>query len=74
MHLNCSIIARHGQDLTSYLDHLKVHFDIIMLTESRQTTVGIVESYFPEYEVFLENLDTIKGGPASWLEKIHSKM
>ena len=69
MHLNCSSIAKNGRDLTSYLEHLKIHFDIIMLTETRQTTVGIIEFYFPEYEIFLENPDTIKGGACILVRK-----
>ena len=54
IHLNCSSLAKNGPDFVNYLEHLKVNFDIIMLTETRQTTDGFVQFLFPEYDVFLE--------------------
>ena len=62
IHLNCSSLAKNGPDFVNYLEHLKVNFDIIMLTETRQTTDGFVQFLFPEYNVFLENPETSKGG------------
>ena len=69
MHLNCSSIAKNGIDLSSYLAHLNLKFDIIMLTETRQTTVGIVEFYFPNYDIFLDNPDSSKGGACVLVRK-----
>ena len=40
-----------------------------MLTETRQTTVGIIEFYFPEYEIFLDNPNTSKGGACIMVRK-----
>ena len=59
-HTNISSIAKNGLDLAAYLTSLKINFDIIMLTETRQTTVGIIEFYFPDYEIHLDNLNTTK--------------
>ena len=62
IHLNCSSIVKHGLDLVGYLAHLQVNFDIVMLTETRQTTTGIIKSFFPNYDIYLENPVTPKGG------------
>ena len=40
IHLNCSSIVKNGLDLIGYLAHLRVNFDIVMLTETRQTTIA----------------------------------
>ena len=61
-HVNISSIAKNGLDLTCYLEELKINFDIIMLTETRQTTPGYIEFLFPEYDIFLDNPKTLKGG------------
>ena len=68
-HTNISSIAKNGLDLATYLTSLKINFDIIMLTETRQTTVGIIEFYFPEYEIYLDNPNTIKGGACILIRK-----
>ena len=59
-HANISSIAKNGLDLAAYLTSLKINFDIIMLTETRQTTVGIIEFYFPDYEIYLDNPNSLK--------------
>ncbi len=33
-----------------------------MLTETRETSVGIVKLHFPNYDIYLKNPDTPKGG------------
>ena len=58
IHININSIGKHGLELNSYLEHLNINYDIIMLTETRETTVGIVKLYFPN----LKNPDTPKGG------------
>ena len=68
-HTNISSIAKNGLDLATYLTSLKINFDIIMLTETRQTTVGIIEFYFPEYEIYLDNPNAIKGGACVLIRK-----
>lgn len=32
-----------------------------MITETRQTTVGIIKMYFANFKIFLENPDATKG-------------
>ena len=68
-HANISSIAKNGLDLAAYLTSLKINFDIIMLTETRQTTVGIIEFYFPDYEIYLDNPNSLKGGACILIRK-----
>ena len=68
-HVNISSIVKNGLDLTSYLESLKLDFDIIMLTETRQTTTGYIEFIFPDYDIFLDNPETSKGGASIMVRK-----
>ena len=61
-HVNISSIAKNGLDLTCYLEELKITFDIIMLTETRETSPGYIEFLFPDHDIFLDNPKTLKGG------------
>ena len=62
IHFNISSFEKHGLELTSYLEHLNINYDIIMLTETRETTVDIIKMHFPNYDIFLKNPDSPKGG------------
>ena len=61
IHLNCSSLAKNGPDFVNYLEHLKVNFDIIMLTETRQTTDGLFNFFFLNTMYFLKILKPRKG-------------
>ena len=43
IHINISSILKHGLELSSYLKHLNINYDIIMLTETRDTTTDIIK-------------------------------
>ena len=68
-HINISSIEKHGLELVSYLKHLNINYDIIMLTETRETTVDIINLYFPNYDIFLKNPDSPKGGACILIAK-----
>ena len=53
----------------SNLECLNFTFDILCFTEVRETTTEILKSVFPEYEIYLNNPDTAKGGVALLLRK-----
>ena len=62
IHININSIGKHGLELASYLEHLNINYDVIMLTETRETSVGIVKMHFPNYDIFIKNPDSPKGG------------
>ena len=41
IHININSIGKHGLELASYLEHLNINYDVIMLTETRETSVGM---------------------------------
>ena len=62
IHINISSIAKHDNELSSYLEYLNINYGIIMLTETRETTVDIINMYFPNYDIFIKNPNSPKGG------------
>ena len=62
IHINISSIAKHGIELNSYLDYLNINFDIIMLTETRETTTDVINMYFPNYDIVIKNPKSPRGG------------
>ena len=68
-HLNIDSFGKNSTELVANLECLNFSFDIICLTEVRQTTIGIINSVFPGYHIFLDNPDTAKGGVALLLRK-----
>ena len=62
IHININSIAKHGTELSSYLDYLNINYDIIMLTETRETTIGIINMYFPNYDIFIKKTNSPNGG------------
>ena len=54
IHLNINSISKRGTELSSYLEYLNINYDIIMLTETRETTVGVINMYFPNYDIFIK--------------------
>ena len=68
-HANIESISSNGTKLTFFLNSLKFNFDIICLTETRATTIGIIEKEFNDYHIFLDNPKISKGGIALLLRK-----
>ena len=68
-HLNIDSFNKNGTELSFYLKSLKNKFDIICLTEIRQTTIGIIDKDFPDYNIFIDNPTMAKGGVAILLRK-----
>ena len=50
-HLNIESFNSNGSELSSYFKCFKFKFDIICLTETRQTTIGIIDQHFPAYHI-----------------------
>ena len=61
-HINIRSINLHKHELLSYLECLKYNFDIILLTESGHALVENVEECFSDYNLFIKNPNTSKGG------------
>ena len=68
-HGNIESFSKNGTNLNFFLHSLKINFDIICLTETRSTNIGIVDKVFPEYHIYLDNPTTSKGGVALLLRK-----
>ena len=68
-HLNIDSFDKNSTELVSILECLNFNFDIICLTEVRETSREIIEEVFPEYHIFLDNPNSAKGGVALLLRK-----
>ena len=60
-HANIESLNSKGAELTFFLSCLTVKFDIICLTETRATTIGILDKHFPEYHIYIDNPKTAIG-------------
>ena len=68
-HANIESFKTNGTELTFLLHCLKLKFDIICLTETRYTNIGIIDKEFPDFHIYLDNPTTAKGGVALLLRK-----
>ena len=68
-HANIESINSNETNLSFFLNCLKLEFVIICLTETRATTIGILDKHFPEYHIYIDNPKTAKGGVAILLRK-----
>ena len=68
-HVNIESFSKNGVELSSYLKCMKFKFDIICLTETRHTNIGIIDKEFPEFHIFIDNPTTTKGGVAILLKR-----
>ena len=68
-HANIESLKSNGTNLTFFLNCLKLNFDIICLTETRATTIGIIDKEFSDYHIYLDNPTIAKGGVALLLRK-----
>ena len=59
-HHNIDSFGKNNSELVSNLECLNFSFDIICLTEVRNTTTGIINMVLPDYHIFLDNPDTAK--------------
>ena len=60
-HANIESIKSNGTNLSFFLSCLNFKFDIICLTETRTTSIGILDKHFPDYHIFLDNPKSVKG-------------
>ena len=68
-HLNIRSINLHKHNLLSYLLCLKYDFDIILLTECGSGLVSNVEECFSDYNFFIKEPSTSKGGSGILVRK-----
>ena len=68
-HVNIESFASKGKELSAYLKCLKPIFDIICITEIRNTSLSIINKEFPDFDIFIDNPSTPKGGVAVLLRK-----
>ena len=68
-HLNIDSFNSNSDLLKTNLSNLNFEFDIICLTEVRNTNYGIIELTFPGYDIYLDTPNQSKGGVAMLLKK-----
>ena len=68
-HHNIDSFGKNSTELVSNLECLNFAFDIICLTEVRETSREIIDEVFPDYHIFLDNPNSAKGGIALLLKK-----
>ena len=69
IHLNIESYKKNGPSFLFFLKCLHSEFDIVCLTETRQTTIGIIEKEFPDFHIFIDNPKIEKGGAAVLIRK-----
>ena len=60
-HANIESMKSNGSNLSFFFNCLNFKFDIICLTETRNTSTGIIDKHFPGYHIFLDNPKNTKG-------------
>ena len=60
-HLNIESFSANHNELSAFFKCLDITFDIICLTEVRNTTIGLIDKEFPDYHIFLDNAPPTKG-------------
>ena len=68
-HHNIDSFGKNSTELVSNLECLNFAFDIICLSEVRETSREIIDEVFHEYHIFLDNPTSAKGGVALLLRK-----
>ena len=68
-HANIESFNTKGTEVNFFLHCLKFKFDIICLTETRKTNIGIIDKEFPDYHIFIDNPSTAKGGVVLLIRK-----
>ena len=71
-HANIESFNTNGAHLAIYLKTLNLSFDIICLSEIRNSSIGIIDKEFPNYNIFLDNPTAKKVELLYSLEKINS--
>ena len=73
IHVNIESFSSKGLNLSTYLKCLKFKFNIICLTEIRFSTIGLIQKEFPDFDIFIDNPTTAKGGVALLLKNDNFK-
>ena len=68
-HVNIDSFNKKGNELSTYLNCLKIKFDIICMTEIRFSSLNLINKEFPDFHIFIDNPTTAKGGVALLLRK-----
>ena len=63
-HVNTGSFKTKSAELAAYLKSLKYEFQIIALTEIGQTSKELIELTFPEYEIYIVEAPSTRGGVA----------
>ena len=70
LNLNVRSLTANGDTLVSYLETLRVNFDIICITETWQKVESLSPIYFPDYKLFGSfRANGLKGGGVAILVK-----
>ena len=69
IHLNIESYQKNGACFLFLLKSLHVQFDIICLTETRQTSIGIIDKEFHDFHIYIDNPEREKGGAVILVRK-----
>ena len=53
IHVNIESFSSNGTNFSSYLKSLKFQFDVICLTETRFTSIGLIDKEFPNFDIYI---------------------
>ena len=69
IHLNIESYQKNGTCFLFLLKCLNTQFDIVCLTETRKTSIGIIDKEFPDFHIYIDNPEREKGGAAILVRK-----
>ena len=69
IHFNIGSYQKNGACFLYFLKCLHVQFDAICLTETRETSIGIIDKEFHDFHIYIDNPETAKGGAVILIRK-----
>ena len=60
-HLNIESFSANRGELSVLFKCLNISFDIICLTETRHTNIGLIHKDFPDFHIYLDNPPNTRG-------------
>ena len=70
IHLNIRSLSKNGDELCAFLSLIKTNFDVVCLSETWVSELGIVDDIFPNYNSYHSiRKNSIGGGVAIYLKK-----